>query len=268
MIDAMPEDMGAEEANVDWTTDLGEHAELVAAKGWKNPADVVKSYAHLERLVGSDRIAVPKAGDEDGFRNVMRKLGAPEEPKGYELAPPQSAPKGWYREDAADSFRALAHKANLTPAQARVLHDGWVGGLLETDQQQALAIERTHAKLDEDLRNDWGVDYDRKLELARRAARHFSGAEELDALEASIGSPALVRLFARIGEHFDEDTLVGQGEGRFAASAAEARTEIGSLKQDPGFMASLADASHLGHADAKAKWRRLHEVGYPGVVGA
>ena len=198
----------------------------------------------------------------------MRKLGAPEEAMGYELSPPQGAPKGWYREEAADSFRILAHKANLTPVQARVLHDGWVGSLLETERQQAAATERTHAKLDEDLRADWGADYDRRLELARRAARHFSGAEDLDALEASMGSPALVRLFARIGEHFDEDTLVGQGEGRFAASAAEARAEIGSLKQDPGFMASLADASHLGHGQAKARWRRLHEVGYPGVVGA
>ncbi len=267
MTDTMP-DVGAEPADAGWATDLGEHAELVAAKGWKSPADVVKSYAHLERLVGTDRIAVPKAGDEDGFRAVMRKLGAPEEAKDYALAPPQGAPKGWYREDAADSFRTLAHKANLTPVQARVLHDGWVGGLLETEQQQMAATARTHAQLDQELRADWGADYDRKLELARRAALHFSGAEELDALEASIGSPTLVRLFARIGEHFDEDTLVGQGEGRFAASAAEARTEIGSLKQDPGFMASLADAGHLGHADAKAKWRRLHEVGYPGVVGA
>ena len=58
MTDAMPEETGREAAAADagWTADLGEHAGLVAAKGWKSPADVVKSYAHLERLVGNDRI--------------------------------------------------------------------------------------------------------------------------------------------------------------------------------------------------------------------
>ena len=266
MTETVPEEAGGHSA--DWAADLGEHADLVAAKGWKSPTDVVKSYAHLERLLGTDRIAVPKDGDADGFRTAMRKLGAPEEAGGYALAPPEGAPKGWYRGDVADSFRALALKASLTPAQARVLHDGWVGSLLEAEQQQTAAARQGQAKLDQDLRTDWGPDYDRRLELARRAARHFGGTEDLDALEAVVGSPALVRMFARIGEHFDEDTLVGQGEGRFAASAAEARAEIGSLKQDPDFMASLADANHLGHGQAKAKWRRLHEVGYPGVVGA
>lgn len=268
MSEPMGQDAGGETARADWTAELGDHAALVASKGWKSPADVVKSYAHLERLVGADRIAVPKAGDDEGFRAAMRKLGAPEEAKGYQLALPKGIPDGWYRQDAAESFRALAHKAALTPAQARVLHDGWVGTLMDAEQRQAVATHQAQARLEQDLRAQWSGAYDQKLELARRAARHFGDATELDALEGAIGSPALLRLFARIGEHFGEDTLVGQGGGRFAVSAGEAREEIATLKHDPDFMAALANDGHLGHADAKAKWRRLHETAYPGVVGA
>lgn len=253
----------------DWRHGLDDDvARLIDTKGWKTPGDVVQSYANLERLLGAERLAVPAPDDLEGLREAMRRLGAPEDAAGYDLAPPEDAPDGWYRPEAAERFRALAHEAGLTTAQARLLHDGWVATLKDgeaaTEQAQA-AAERA---LDEELQRDWGSRYQARLDLARRAAARFGQAADLDALETRIGAPQLVRLFAAIGEQLGEDALVGQGDGPLGGSAAAALAEIGQLKLDPSFMAALAGDSNPGHGEAKAKWRRLHDLAYPGMIGA
>lgn len=270
-----PTDQPPTEGAFSWADALGDsHAEyegLLQTKGWKGPGDALKSYAELERYVGTDRIAVPKPGDNDAFRTVMEKLGAPKEAAGYEFKKPDGLPDGFYDDDFASFARDMAHKANLTGQQARVMHDEWVAKSLESVQAaedaQAKRAETEAAALDKALRDDWGGDYDQKVELSRRAAKHFATEADADALEKAIGSTAMLKMFAKIGEHFGEDDLLGQGDNEFAATEAGARGEIGRLKLDPEFMKALSTAEHVGHADAKAKWRKLHEVGYPGVVG-
>ncbi len=251
----------------DWRQGLDDHARLIDTKGWAGPGDVVRSYVELERLLGAERMAIPSPDDAEGVRDALRRLGAPVEPSGYALAAPEGAPDGWYREEAADRFRALCHEAALTPAQAKALHDGWVGQLLEAETAGERIRAASQAELDDTLRADWGGRYAARLDLARRAAARFGTEAEIDALEDRIGSAPLMRLFAAIGEQLGEDALVGNGDGRLAASAAQAVGEIGDLKLDADFMSALADASSTGHREAKARWRRLHDTAYPGVIG-
>ena len=251
-----------------WRDGLDDHARLIETKGWKGPGDVVRSYAALERLLGAERMPVPAPDDEAGLREAMRRLGAPGEADGYRFAAPDGAPDGWYRPDAAARFAALCHEAALTPSQAQVLHDGWVGQMLEAETAAGDAQAAAEAALDEELRALWGSRHAARLDLARRAAARFGSDADIDALEERIGGAALVRLFAAIGEHLGEDALVGAGDGRLAASAADAMAEIGGLKLDAGFMAALADTASTGHGEAKARWRRLHDTAYPGMIGA
>ena len=106
------------------------------------------------------------------------------------------------------------------------------------------------------------------MELARRAANRFGAADQLDALEAAIGAPSLVKLFADIGEAMGEDGAVGQGRGGFAMTAGEARTEIARMESDTETLAILADKLHPAHRTTKDRRSRLFQAAYPGMRGA
>lgn len=268
-----PSEQPPTEGAFSWADALGDQKDelgpLVETKGWKNPADAIKSYAHLEKLVGADRIAIPKPGDDAGFRIAMEALGAPKEAAGYEFTKPADLPDGFYSDEFAGQFREMAHEVGLTAMQARALHDRWVAeaqkSVTETQTEAAKLAEAEAAKLDAELKTEWGKDYDQRVELARRAQKHFSDDATSDALEKAIGSAAIVKLFARIGEHFGEDTLVGQGGDEFAGPEG-AIAEIGRMKLNKDFMDALGNDQHLGHADAKRKWREVHDKAFPGVV--
>ena len=249
-----------------WEAALGgEHdhyRDLLVAKGWAGPADALKSYRQLEQTLGTERIAVPKPGDREAMRHALAKLGAPDKPEAYDLPKPRGMAA--YDEATAEMFRGLAHEASLTKAQARALHDGWVRHVSEAADSRAAAADRADRALEETLRADWGSGYDAQIDLARRAARRFADEPTATAIEQTLGPAGLVKLFGAIGGHLGEDRLEGRGGG--SVGQAGALAEIGSLKLDGDFMAALGDRNHLGHAEAQARWRRLHDTAFPGLV--
>ena len=59
----------------DWRDTLPDDLKPMAtAKGWRSPAEALKSYVHLERLVGADKIALP-AKDAHGNRDWSKWEG-------------------------------------------------------------------------------------------------------------------------------------------------------------------------------------------------
>ena len=107
----------------EWTADLPEDARgFVKNKGWAKPADLLDSYRHLERLVGAERLALPRdENDRANWERVWNRLGRPEKPEGYKLPLPE---KGGDKA-LAKAFAARAHDLGLTAKQARGLTDWW-----------------------------------------------------------------------------------------------------------------------------------------------
>ena len=99
---------------------------------------------------------VPKDGDADGLQVAMRRLGAPESADGYDFHVPADIGEGAYSEDSARWFRDVAHQASLTKAQARTLHDAYVGEMVRAEQEAAAAADRAEAAFDTKLRREWG----------------------------------------------------------------------------------------------------------------
>lgn len=240
----------------DWTRDLSEEQRaLLETKGWKGPGAVLESYRHLEKLVGRDKIAIPKAGDNEAWNAVYDRLGRPESAEGYEI----SVPEGVQRDEAfEEQMRGLFHAAGLTKAQVAKLSEGWHGYLGgETMRSEQSRIERA-AQEDEALRSEWGGSFDRNMEQARRAARSFGDAETIDGLEEAVGRAAVFKMFARIGSAMAEDNLEGEASESFSQPGS-LRAQIASLKADPAFREAWLEHSHPGHQQAVARMAALTE---------
>ena len=95
-----------------------EYKEEKALSNFNNMEDLLKSYLHAQKMVGANKIAVPnKMATEDDWKEVFKKLGAPENPDDYKYS---------FKEDEINpeqlkSFNETAHKLGLLPKQAENL---------------------------------------------------------------------------------------------------------------------------------------------------
>lgn len=247
----------------DWSAAFdAETKALIAAKGWRGPEDALKSYVHLERLMGGERIALPSAdAAPEAWDAVYARLGRPARADDYALEKPED---GAYSDELAASFREAAFTAGLSDRQARALHDFYVRTASERAEQEAARAAEASEELEFALRRAWGAHYDAKVALARRAARAFAPPEAVDALSAALDAPTLLAVFARIGEAMGEDRLVGDGGTTLALGPDQARSEIARIEgqmTDP--RSPLMDRLHPEHDALVRRRDALYRLAYP-----
>lgn len=214
-------------AGFDWAASLGDGAKdllpVVQTKGWKGPADAVKSYTELESTLGRDRVVLPgKDAKPEEWDAVYAKLGRPATPDAYGFKPPQGIPEGVYDPKFASWAQTAFHKAGLSPRQAQAVHDEFVRMSIEGHNARVGEIKSKGDAGEAELRKEWGADYDKHVEAGRRAAKALGvEAEDLDRIESAIGMPKLLKLFANVGGRMGEDTAVGAGGGGLRDPAGE-----------------------------------------------
>lgn len=242
-----------------WTASLTpELRNLVDAKGYKTPADVVQAYAHAQRAIGADKIPMPKDGVWDDIARA--KLGIPKAAEGYKVARP-ALPEGIpYDEALEKAALPIAHKLGLTPQQVQGLIDFYAGHQSQSVQAMLRGRQEEETQAIGQLQQEWGGSYDTKVSQAARAARHFGGQGLIDFLNQSGAgnSPALVRAFAKVGAMMAEDTLkVGKAHG-FSLSPDEARREANKLMAAPAY----TNRDHPEHGAIVEQVQQLFEQAY------
>jgi hypothetical protein len=241
--------------------------DFLTGKGFKSPADLVKSAMLADKLV-RDRNAWaapdPKALDAwDGWQKLgwdpdagKYSLGEAKLPEKFKAEP------GLVDRAVEAAFVKLAHDAKIPPHQAAALRDGLLAlQAAELDKREAAGAAASQ-QLERALKTEWGQDYAAKTDLAQRAARALGlDLDQAGALEKFTGAPGLVKMFARIGESLSEDTLKGGGSGRGAAMTPDqAATEKRRLEADPEFLRSLTDVRHPQHRDNAARRLQLQTI--------
>jgi hypothetical protein len=226
-------------------------------KGWKDPVEVLNGYRNLEKLVGQDKIPMPKGdADKDGWARVWDALGRPKSADDYRLAVPEGADPAFAKQ-AAGKF----HELGLSASQASALADWW--NQTQGSQQQQLATQRAQdaERGLTELRQAWGNDWDQNVELGRRAAREFGfNPDLLGKIEGAIGTKALLEQMAKIGRGLTEDRFTaGRGANSFGMTPEAARTRIADLRKDPTWSSKYLS----GNVDAKAELARLMALAYP-----
>lgn len=195
-LDSLPEDLRAEPS----------------LKNFTDPASLAKSYVHAQRMIGADKIPLPgKSATDDEWRAVYRKLGAPDDPKGYEV----KVSDGILGDGELASFRNAAFEAGLNPRQAERMAKFIDKSMLDARAGYEQRTEEAKYNGEQELRREWGQAFDQQVQLAYKAASTFLGDTDLlDTVELSDGRllgdhPAVVRMFAKLGAEIGEDKLLG-----------------------------------------------------------
>lgn len=228
----------------------------VANKGWKDSTELARGYQNLEKLLGSEKLPMPKGDDDvEGWNKLYSKLGRPETPEGYGIKAADGQDP-----TLANAAASKFHELGLTEKQGQALTNWWAEqsqGLL--DAQSAAQAQSAEQAITE-LKNEWGDKYDENVELGRRAAREYGlDADALGKIENALGTKGLLDLMAKIGRGQGEAEFIGQGKSSFGMSPEAARARIQALKGD----AEWTQRYLKGDADARAELERLHRLGYP-----
>ena len=225
-----------------WTEGLDADTQaLVAAKGWKDPAGVLNSYRNLEKMLGGEKLPVPKSPeDKDAWNSLYKVIGRPDAPTGYDLDKIPGIDAA-----TAGKFAELAHANGLSlqAAQALAKFD-----LERTQAARATSEEAFAASAAADvdsLRQSWGQNFDANKEAASRAFKH-SGLtqQDVDLLDRTLGVARTMELFSSFGRTMLEAKPVGfGGEGGSGIGGFTTRegamAEISRMKSDPAISKAL-----------------------------
>ena len=236
---------------------------IVSSKGWKDPADAIRSYTNLEKTLGQKRLPAPAADwKPEQYDSFYKELGRPDKSDDYKV-PEHKFPDGInFDESRIKEAKAMLHRHGLTPRQA----EGLLKDHFETISKDAEATFEAR-KRDEEaavfkLKDEWKGDYDVNLKTAKDALAKFGDEEAVKYLnETGLGNhPAMVKMLAKIGKGMLEDTAKGKAQQPGGPpDAAAARVEIDTLKKDKEFMSKF----FKGDKESAAKWTELHKVAFP-----
>ncbi|QYU68574.1 hypothetical protein J4558_00030 [Leptolyngbya sp. 15MV] len=263
---ARPGTGGGSGNGFDWSAVLGADnaplLDVVKAKGWKTPADALKSYASLESTIGRDKVPLPKDDDPAEMDSFFAKLGMPADPAGYELKRPEGVT---YSEEMEASFRQWARRARLTKAQAAALHDEFMGFSAQAEQARAKDIERRRGEVEAELRRELGPQFDGTIRRAQRIAADLGGDEFRAWLnESGVGNqPEMIRFFAKLGQMTAEDSAArGRPGSALVVTPEQARAEIDRIRGEAQGRPEhpLLNQRHPEHAALQERLNDLYRL--------
>lgn len=232
------------------------YREEKSLQNFNNMEDLLKSYLHAQKLVGADKIPVPnKHATDDDWKEVFKRLGAPEKPEDYK-----------YNIDQLDQtqvaeFNKTAHQLGLLPKQA----EGLIKFYNELSNNQASSLEQRAAdaqlQTEIDLKKEFGPQYSKRLDQAKRLAVGTLGEEFLENTILQDGSRLgdninIIKAFSNLADKLSEDEIV-KGDTSGYMTAKEIEKEINELTQEGS---AYWSKTHPNHAKAVQEVLKLREL--------
>jgi len=229
----------------------------VQNKGWKDPSELAVGYKNLEKLLGGEKLPMPKgADDKEGWARVYDAMGRPKTADEYKLPVPEGDP-GTFAKAAAGKF----HELGISQTQAEQLATWWnetqQGQMQQMQQQSAQKVEQDISA----LKGEWGQAWDENINLGSRAAKEFGlDQAKLTAIENAMGTGEMLKFMAKIGRGLTEHNFEGGNTTQgFGMTPAAAKERISALQADKDFSSKYLS----GNADAQNEMRRLMGIAYP-----
>jgi len=195
---------------------------------------LAKSYINATKMIGSDKIAVPTNNStEDQWNEVYNKLGRPESPDKYKLDfKSEVAPVD---EQAIKSFAEVAHKTGLNEKQAQAILDFYKQNSENSVQQLRIDTETAQAQAEQQLRQEWGKQYESNITKAASVAKANMSGDVLD-MQLKDGTrlgdhPEVIKGFAKIAGLLSEDKMATP-ESETVDQGRDLETEISKIVND------------------------------------
>tara|TARA_B100000927_G_scaffold249363_1_gene213370 strand:- start:2117 stop:2977 length:861 start_codon:yes stop_codon:yes gene_type:complete len=193
------------------------------------------SYVNAQRLIGADKIPLPKNPTEDDLINIYSKLGRPDEPSGYAI----QADGQILTEGDVNTYTDIAHKLGLSKAQANGILDYYRSSIQQTTEAMSKDSEQQRQQIEQSLKAEWGADYDAKVTQANRAVSDIAGEDLLQMVlqdGTKVGNhPAFIKAFANFADFKNsvtkEDTI-SENSVNYRMSPADAKAKIDTIMND------------------------------------
>lgn len=197
----------------------------------------MESYGNLEKLLGHDKVPIPKdINDVEGWNRLSKALGVPDKAEGYGLAD-ANIPK-----DLAQMGLTLNKNEFAEVMHAHKVPPSAVKGIWEVYQKKAVDSYSTAMKQHQEqltntinsLRGEWGDAYQTNVELGQMVINKFSNDQKMnDYLTSSLSKdPNGIKFLAKIGEQFAENKVPEFQMKRFSLAPEEALEEVQKIKMD------------------------------------
>jgi len=246
----LPEDIRADAS----LADFKDEAEMVSM-----PVNVARSYINTKKLVGRDKIPMPKTDEE--FMEVYNRLGRPKESSEYTMVIPESITNEKLKEGLTEQitwFKDVAHKHGLSDKQATSIF-GEFANLSATqvgDLQKTAEIAFSEAEVA--LRTEYGNAFEGKMVLMNRALDSLDAGTGLKQLitESGLGRhPAVIKTFVKVGEMMAEDLGLDKDSGEIAETPENLEEQKNELMRAKAY----TDAKDPAHKDTVRKVAQLLE---------
>ena len=170
----------------------------------QGPDALAHAYANAAKLIGVSPDQVVRLDEaRNDIPGLLRKLGAPEAPDGYQFKAPEGVPEHLAAGENLDWFRDQAAKVGLLPQQAEALYTSFI----ERNVEAQKAVDKHVDQARDALQREWGQAFDTNISAASRAARSLGLTEALNA--AGLGAdPNVIKALVRV-----DAALGGGGEG-------------------------------------------------------
>jgi hypothetical protein len=192
---------------------------------------LAKSYINATQMIGKDKVAVPnKNSTDDQWNEVYDKLGRPESADKYTLnAKSEVVP---IDETAIKQFAENAHQLGLNNKQAQGILEFYKNNMEGMAHQAKVDTETAQAQSTQELRQEWGREFDANIKKAGALAKANMNPEILD-MQLKDGMrlgdhPEIIKGFAKIAGMMSEDKIVST-ESENVSSNTDVETEISEI---------------------------------------
>ena len=192
---------------------------------------LAKSYINATQMIGKDKVAVPnKNSTDDQWNEVYDKLGRPESADKYSLnAKSEVVP---IDEQAIKQFAENAHQLGLNNKQAQGILEFYKNNMEGMAHQAKVDTETAQVQSEQQLRQEWGREFESNIKKAGALAKANMNPEILD-MQLKDGMrlgdhPEIIKGFAKIAGMMSEDKIVST-ESENVSSNTDVETEISDI---------------------------------------
>ncbi len=195
---------------------------------------LAKSYINATKMIGQDKIVIPtKNSTQETWDEAYTKLGRPESADKYNFDVKSDVVN--MDENAIKSFAEQSHKLGLNNKQAAGILDFYKNNMEGSAQQAKIDTETAQSQAEQELRQEWGRDFEGKVKQAGALAKANINPEVLD-MTLSNGTrlgdhPEIIKGFAKIANMMSEDKIVST-ESENVNTVADIETEISTITND------------------------------------
>jgi hypothetical protein len=195
---------------------------------------LAKSYINAVKMIGQDKIVIPtKNSTQETWDEAYTKLGRPESADKYALDVKSDVVP--FDDTAIKSFAEQSHKLGLNNKQAQGILEFYKNNMEGSAQQAKIDTETAQSQAEQELRQEWGRDFEGKVKQAGALAKANINPEILDMTLSNgirLGDhPEIIKGFAKIAGMMSEDKIVAT-ESENVNTIADIESEISAITND------------------------------------